>query len=139
MERLTQNPEETAALGREIASTLGPGSVLGLVGGLGAGKTCLVQGILAGLGATRPASSPTFTIVHEYTSGRLPVYHFDFYRIRHPAELLDLGWDDYLDRGGVVIVEWADLYPELLPAGTIRWEILHRGGNHRAFRRSPVS
>lgn len=137
MDSMLHSPAETLTLGREIAANLQPGSVLALVGDLGAGKTCLVQGILTGLGATEPVASPTFTIVHEYLTGRIPVYHFDLYRLRHPAELLDLGWDDYLDRPGIVIVEWADKFPDLLPPGAVCWEIRHEGGDCRSIRSLP--
>lgn len=136
MERLLASPTETDAVGREIAATLHPGAVVALAGDLGAGKTCLVQGILAGLGAAEPVASPTFTILHEYTTGRLPVYHFDLYRLNHPEEVLELGWEDYLDRSGVVIVEWADKFPDLFPPDALWWEIRHEGGNRRSIRSS---
>ena len=107
-------------LGRELAALLEPGDVLGLVGDLGAGKTRLVQGLLGGLGASRPAVSPTFSLVHEHTDGRLPAAHFDFYRMRTPDEALSLGWDDYLSSGFVLIVEWANQFEGvLMPEHTI--------------------
>jgi tRNA threonylcarbamoyladenosine biosynthesis protein TsaE len=107
-------------LGRAVASKLESGAVLGLVGGLGAGKTHFSKGLAAGLGFAGPVTSPTFSLVHEYRGGKLPVFHFDFYRLDSEAALLGIGWDEFLDQGGVVIAEWADLYPELLPAET-RW------------------
>ncbi len=80
------------------------------MGDLGAGKTHATKGIVAGLGSSMDVSSPTFTLVHEYTGGRLPAYHFDFYRLDSAAELPGIGWDDYLDANGVIIVEWADKF-----------------------------
>lgn len=111
----------TIALGRETASGLVAGDTLALVGDLGAGKTQFTKGLVAGLGCTAPVTSPTFTLVHEYTGGRLPVFHFDFYRLESAEELLNIGWDDYLDAAGVAVVEWADKFPELLPHGTQWW------------------
>ncbi|MCB1090162.1 MAG: tRNA (adenosine(37)-N6)-threonylcarbamoyltransferase complex ATPase subunit type 1 TsaE [Verrucomicrobiae bacterium] len=119
-------PDEAAmiALGAEAANGLRPGSVIALVGPLGAGKTHFSKGLVAGLGGDPDSvTSPTFTLVHEYTRGcRLPVFHFDFYRLDSPAELLAIGWDDYLDEGdGVLLVEWADKFPDLLPPDTQWW------------------
>ena len=118
-------PEETHGLGADLAGELKAGDVIGLTGTLGAGKTCLSQGIVAGLGSMASVTSPTFGLVHEYVDGRLPVYHFDFYRIEAAEELLELGWDDYLDRDGVVIVEWADRFAELMPEQTQWWRLAH--------------
>lgn len=112
--------DDTRQWGLALAGTLKAGDVIALCGQLGAGKTQATKGIVAGLGSHADATSPTFTLVHEYTDGRLPVFHFDFYRMEQPGEVLTLGWDEILDEPGVVIVEWADLFPELLPAGT-RW------------------
>ena len=119
-------PDEAAmiALGAKAANSLRPGSVIALVGPLGAGKTHFSKGLVAGLGGDPDSvTSPTFTLVHEYTHGcRLPVFHFDFYRLDSPAELLAIGWDDYLDEGdGVLLVEWADKFPDLLPPDTQWW------------------
>jgi tRNA threonylcarbamoyladenosine biosynthesis protein TsaE len=108
------------ALGRAAAREAAPGMVFGLVGDLGAGKTHWTKGFVAGIGSTEPVTSPTFAIVHVYDGGVLPVFHFDFYRLGHPAEVVGVGWDEYLEEPGVVIVEWADRFPELLPAHT-RW------------------
>lgn len=107
-------------LGCEVASGLGCGAVLGLVGGLGAGKTHFAKGLALGLGFSGPVTSPTFALVHEYRGGRLPVFHFDFYRLDSAEALLGIGWDEFLDEGGLVIAEWADLFPELMPEQT-RW------------------
>jgi tRNA threonylcarbamoyladenosine biosynthesis protein TsaE len=111
---------DTQAWGFALATELIPRSVVALCGTLGAGKTHATQGIVAGLGSQANVTSPTFTLVHEYLDGRLPVYHFDFYRMESATEVLNIGWDDYLDEQGVIIVEWADRFPELLPANT-RW------------------
>jgi tRNA threonylcarbamoyladenosine biosynthesis protein TsaE len=108
--------EDTRAWGQALAATLQDGALVALVGNLGAGKTHAAKGIVAGLGSSASVSSPTFTLVHEYDGGRLPVYHFDFYRMESPEEVLGIGWDDYLDAGGVVIVEWADKFAEIIPA-----------------------
>lgn len=105
-------------LGRQAAAQVHAGSVIALVGGLGAGKTHWTKGLVAGLGSTAEVTSPTFGLVHEYPGGRLPVFHLDFYRLETAEELTGLGWDEYLEAGGVVVAEWADKFPELLPAGT---------------------
>ncbi len=107
-------------LGREAATKARAGDVIALVGGLGAGKTHWTKGLVAGLGSQAVVTSPTFGLVHEYADGSLTVHHFDLYRIDSADELLALGWDEYLDAGGVVVVEWADRFPELLPPDT-RW------------------
>ncbi|MDA7519312.1 tRNA (adenosine(37)-N6)-threonylcarbamoyltransferase complex ATPase subunit type 1 TsaE [bacterium] len=109
----------THAAGAALVGELEPGGVVALVGDLGAGKTSLVQGLVKALGGGE-VTSPTFSLVQEYGGGELEVYHFDFYRIEHEHELIELGWDDYLERGGIVVVEWPTLFPELLPKGT-RW------------------
>ena len=127
------------ALGASIAAGLAAGSVLALVGGLGAGKTRMVKGLARGAGFGGEVTSPTFSLVHEYRGGRLPVFHFDLYRLKDAAELLSIGWDEILDEPGIVIVEWADLFPELLPRGT-RWldfEVLPEGGGRRISSREP--
>ena len=105
----------TISLGREIGLVAKAGEVIALVGDLGSGKTTLTQGIVKGLGYEQEVTSPTFSLVQEYLGGRLEVFHFDFYRVEKEHELLDLGWDDYLDRQGVVIVEWPTLHSDLLP------------------------
>ena len=124
--------DEMVALGRSMAAELEPGQVFGLVGDLGAGKTHLVQGILEGLGAGNPAASPTFSLVHEHDDGILPVAHFDFYRMKSPQEAIGIGWDEYLESGRILLVEWADRFDgTLMPADT-RWLVLrHTGENTR--------
>ncbi len=119
---------EMVALGRSMAAELEPGQVFGLVGDLGAGKTHLVQGILEGLGAGNPAASPTFSLVHEHDDGALPVAHFDFYRMKSPQEAIGIGWDEYLESGRILLVEWADRFEgALMPADT-RWLVLRHTG-----------
>ena len=102
--------------------------VLALVGELGAGKTCLSKGIVRGLGFTGQVSSPTFTLIHEYLGGRLPVFHFDFYRLESAEELWGIGWEEYLEGNGLVIAEWADRFPEAMPVGA-RWLSLNHGSS----------
>lgn len=124
-------------LGRAAASGLRPGSVIALVGGLGAGKTHWTKGLVAALGSAAEVTSPTFTLVHEYPDGRLPVFHLDFYRLRSPEEVVALGWDEFLEAGGVVVAEWADKFPELLPANT-RWlEFAINADGSRSVRSRP--
>ncbi|HYF37793.1 MAG TPA: tRNA (adenosine(37)-N6)-threonylcarbamoyltransferase complex ATPase subunit type 1 TsaE [Prosthecobacter sp.] len=121
MNEVLSTPEATFEWGRRLADSLNSGSVVALCGHLGAGKTQAVKGIVEGLGSRADVTSPTFTLVHEYLDGRAPIYHFDFYRMEREDEVLSLGWDDYMDdAAGIVLVEWADLFPRLMPAGT-RW------------------
>ncbi len=134
----SSGPEDTRAHGQRLAADARPGEVWALVGDLGAGKTHFVQGIVGGLNTPGEVVSPTYTLVHEYTGGRLPVYHFDFYRLRTAAEALDLGWDEYVGAGGLTVVEWADRFPELLPPGSrwFRFEILD--GDERRIAETPA-
>ncbi|NNE91056.1 MAG: tRNA (adenosine(37)-N6)-threonylcarbamoyltransferase complex ATPase subunit type 1 TsaE [Verrucomicrobiales bacterium] len=122
MKKILTSEKETREFGAEIAGDLRPGDVLGLMGQLGAGKTHFTQGIVAALGSETAVTSPTFTLVNEYHDGRLPVFHFDFYRMDSPDEVVKIGWDEFLDEPGVVIVEWADKFPELLPDHTTWWK-----------------
>ncbi len=130
-----QSMEDTLALGERLGRAAGPGTVIALCGGLGTGKTHLTKGIVAGLGVDPDAvSSPTFSLVQEYPGGRLPVFHFDFYRMASPEEVLAIGWDEYAGAGGVCVVEWADLFPGLLPEGTAWWRLeLSPDGVRRAW------
>lgn len=108
MEFITHSPAETEALGAALANILPPGTVLAYEGDLGAGKTAFTRGLAAGLGCTDMVTSPTYTIVNEYLSGRLPLFHFDMYRLASSDDLWDIGWEDYLDRGGICAVEWSE-------------------------------
>lgn len=122
-----KNEEETRAFGRALAGRLEPGDILGLVGDLGTGKTTLTKAIAEGLGVRERVTSPTFTIVQEYRSGRIPLYHFDVYRLDSGAELQADGADEYFDAGGVCVIEWADRIAEILPNET-KMIFLSRGG-----------
>ena len=128
MEYRTSSPEQTEALGAALARRLGPGSVVAFTGDLGAGKTAFVRGMAAGLGIAQRVTSPTFTIVNEYEEGRLPLFHFDMYRLGGPEELYDIGWDDYLERGGVCAVEWSENIAGALEPGAIQVD-LRRGAS----------
>ena len=108
MEFLTHAPEDTEALGAALGKILSPGTVLAYEGDLGAGKTAFTRGLARGLGCNEPVTSPTYTIVNEYLSGRLPLFHFDMYRLTSADDLWDIGWEDYLERGGVCAVEWSE-------------------------------
>ena len=101
MEYLSHNEQETEALGQRLAAALSPGAVVAYRGGLGMGKTAFTRGLARGLGYSGRVTSPTFTIVNEYEGGRLPLFHFDMYRLEDDDALFDIGWEDYLDRGGV--------------------------------------
>lgn len=113
----TNHPEQTREIGRRLAEKLTPGTVIAFRGDLGAGKTAMISGIAEGLGVTDRVTSPTFTIVNEYSGGRLPLFHFDLYRLGSGEELYDIGWDDYLNRGGVCAVEWSENAPEAMEDG----------------------
>ena len=108
MEFITNSPEETEAVGTALGKLLSAGTVIAYRGDLGAGKTAFTRGLARGLGAEDPVTSPTYTIVNEYLSGRLPLFHFDMYRLSCGDELFDIGWEDYLERGGVCAVEWSE-------------------------------
>ena len=116
----SNNPADTQAIGRQVATNLDAGSVLALTGELGSGKTLFTKGLVAGLGSSAAVTSPTFTIVHEYEGGRLAVYHFDFFRLENRESVARLGLEDYLFADGVSVIEWADRFPDLLPEQT-RW------------------
>lgn len=135
-EIILRTMEDTISLGQRLGSAAEAGSVIALCGGLGAGKTHLTKGIVAGVGADpEGVSSPTFSLVQEYQGGRLPVFHFDFYRMESADEVLAIGWDEYLEAGGVCVVEWADLFPQLLPESTKWWRLeLCAEGERRAWR-----
>jgi tRNA threonylcarbamoyladenosine biosynthesis protein TsaE len=112
---ISNSPAETEAIGRQFAAQdVGVGSILALKGELGSGKTLFTKGLVAGLGSNATVTSPTFTIVHEYPGGRLPVYHFDFFRLEDRQVVARLGLDDYFFGDGVSVIEWADRFPEFI-------------------------
>lgn len=128
MQYLSHSVEETEQFGAQLAATLAPGTVLAYTGGLGMGKTAFTRGLARGLGFSGRVTSPTFTLVNEY-EGRMPLFHFDLYRINSSDELFDLGWDDYLDRGGVCAVEWSERIADALPPDTLYVNISRSGEN----------
>lgn len=129
MEYHTHNEQETEALGEKLASALRPRTVLAFTGDLGAGKTAFTRGLARGLGVTDRVTSPTFTIVNEYEGGRLPLFHFDMYRLTSSEELFDIGWEDYLSRGGVCAVEWSENVTDALE-GAISIDIRRGPGDN---------
>ena len=114
MKFYSDSPAQTEALGFAFGQKLTAGTVIAYEGDLGAGKTAFTRGLAKGLGAKDAVTSPTYTIVNEYLGGRLPLFHFDMYRLRSADDLWDIGWDDYLDRGGVCAVEWSENVREAL-------------------------
>ncbi len=130
------SPEAMIELGRSFADKLVAGDVLALCGGLGAGKTHFTKGLAVGLGCEARVTSPTFSLAHEYSGGRLPLFHFDFYRMDDAEEVVSIGWDEYLDEAGVMVVEWPNKFPDLLPAGAIwlDFEVLSSGDSENGLR-----
>lgn len=122
-EYITNSAQETEALGERVGRSLMPGAVLAYTGDLGAGKTAFTRGVARGLEIPERITSPTFTIVNEYEGGRLPLFHFDMYRLGSSDELFDIGWEDYLARDGVCAVEWSENIEDILDANTIRVDI----------------
>ena len=114
-----KNIGDTERLGKELADGLAPNTVIALIGDLGTGKTALTKAIARGLGITGAITSPPFTILQEYDEGRLPLYHFDVYRVSDEEELFEIGFEEYFTKGGVCLIEWADLVEDLLPDGTV--------------------
>lgn len=137
MDYVSNSPEETEDLGAALAERLRPGSVVAFAGDLGAGKTAFVRGMARGLGIRERVTSPTFTIVNEYESGRLPLFHFDMYRLSSEDELFDIGWEDYLGREGVCAVEWSENVSGALDRDCIRVDI--RRGERDSQRRITVT
>jgi tRNA threonylcarbamoyladenosine biosynthesis protein TsaE len=128
-------PAEMSELGKELARAASTGDVFGLIGSLGSGKTHWSKGFVNAIDAGAHVTSPTFSIVNEYRGGKFPIFHFDFYRLKSADELIALGWDEYLDEAGIVICEWANMFPELMPENTTWLEILHSGEGTRMVRR----
>lgn len=122
MQFVSHNTQETEQFGEEVAKSLRGGDVLAFTGSLGMGKTAFTRGLARGLGCRGRVTSPTFTIVNEY-DGKTPLFHFDMYRLGSPDELFDIGWDDYLARGGVCAVEWSERVSDALPDDTIYVDI----------------
>lgn len=132
MEILSHSEAETESAGERLGASLAPGAVVAYRGGLGMGKTAFTRGLARGLGCTGRVTSPTFTIVNEY-EGRIPLFHFDMYRLPDSDALFDIGWDDYLDRGGVCAVEWSELVDDALPEDTI-YVTISRHPEHDSWR-----
>ncbi|WP_298033860.1 tRNA (adenosine(37)-N6)-threonylcarbamoyltransferase complex ATPase subunit type 1 TsaE [uncultured Dysosmobacter sp.] len=120
MEYTVRSERETEDLGARLAAVLSPGAVVAFQGGLGMGKTAFARGLARGLGYPGRVTSPTFTIVNEYEGGRLPLFHFDMYRLPDAGALFDIGWEDYLERGGVCAVEWSERAADALPPDAVR-------------------
>ena len=130
---ISNSPAETEAIGRQVAEHIDVGSVLALKGDLGSGKTLFVKGVVNGLGSSADVTSPTFTILHEYRGGRLPVYHFDLFRVENPQALARLGLDEYFFGDGISVIEWADRFPEFVPVQA-RWIFFEiKSETHRAI------
>ena len=117
-EIITHSAKETEDVGMSLAEKAGPGAVIAMRGGLGAGKTAFVRGFASAMGVSDRVTSPTFTIVHEY-EGRIPIFHFDMYRLSGSDELFEIGWEDYIARNGVCIVEWSENTDDIFDSGTI--------------------
>ena len=126
----TNSPEETEEVGQLLAARLQPGAVIAFQGDLGAGKTAFTRGLARGLGATDRVTSPTYTIVNEYLGGTMPLFHFDMYRLGSSDELFDIGWEDYLERGGVCAVEWSENVSDAME-GALTVRIEKTGENSR--------
>lgn len=137
MDYLTHNETETEALGARLAEALAPGAVVAFRGGLGMGKTAFTRGLARGLGYSGRVTSPTFTIVNEYQGGRCPLFHFDLYRLADEDALFDIGWEDYLDRGGVCAVEWSERAEAALPRETV-WVSIRRCAESGDWRRITI-
>ena len=126
MEFITHSPEQTEAVGIALGKRLQPGAVIAYQGDLGAGKTAFTRGLAKGLGCGELVTSPTYTIVNEYLSGRLPLFHFDMYRLHSSDDLWDIGWEDYLERGGVCAVEWSENVDDAMEDAI--WVTIHKLG-----------
>lgn len=129
---VTNAPEETLELGRRMAADLEPGTVAAFYGDLGAGKTHLIKGICSGMGVPEhEVTSPTFTLIQEYRSGRLPLFHFDAYRIKNEDEFFELGYDEYFYGEGICLIEWPERVASLLPPHALKIRLVHQGPSTR--------
>jgi tRNA threonylcarbamoyladenosine biosynthesis protein TsaE len=129
----SESAGQTRLIGLEFARNLRAGTVLSLIGDLGAGKTEFVKGLAIGLAFENEVTSPTFTVVHEYRGGRLALFHMDFYRLNEERELDEVGFDDYLKAGGVCAIEWGNKFPNRLPADSINIQFIIRGNDQRTI------
>jgi tRNA threonylcarbamoyladenosine biosynthesis protein TsaE len=129
----TGSAEETVGLGRLLGAKLTPGDIIALYGELGTGKTQVVKGICSALGVKEVVNSPTFIIVNEYTSDNIPfIFHFDLYRMKTTQEVIDIGFEDYLDRNGLILIEWPELIREILPSTTKNIYLSYNGNNENS-------
>jgi len=128
---MTNKPEETVAAGRALGARLGPGSAVALTGDLGAGKTHFVRGLVEGRGGKDQATSPTYTLIHEYVTPLGPVYHLDLYRAQSAEEVWAAAHDEMEDPHGLVVIEWADRFPGLVPSDAVKASIVHAGEGRR--------
>ncbi|MDY3015242.1 MAG: tRNA (adenosine(37)-N6)-threonylcarbamoyltransferase complex ATPase subunit type 1 TsaE [Evtepia sp.] len=131
IEKYSESEQDTERLGEDLVKQLAPGSVVAFTGDLGAGKTAFVRGMARGLGITQRVTSPTFTIVNEYEGGALPLFHFDMYRLYSSDDLFDIGWEDFLRRGGICAVEWSENIEDALEPDTIYVEIRRGADDHQ--------
>ncbi|MBM7615419.1 tRNA (adenosine(37)-N6)-threonylcarbamoyltransferase complex ATPase subunit type 1 TsaE [Alkaliphilus hydrothermalis] len=129
--KMINNQEQTAEIAKKLAELVKGGDVICLSGDLGAGKTTFTQAFAKGLNIEEPVTSPTFTILHEYHEGRIPLYHFDVYRIKHPMEMEDLGYEEYFFGNGVCVIEWATLIEEILPSDFLWIDLTVEGPQER--------
>jgi len=130
---VTSSETETRQVGKDLAKKLRPGTVLAFYGDLGAGKTTFTKGLAAGLGIDTEITSPTYTIVNEYETGGIPLIHFDMYRLNSADDLFEIGWDDYLERGAILAVEWSENVEEAFPPDTVRIQIQKDGDTRRVI------
>ncbi len=130
IEIITNSEAETTAVGAKLGALMTPGKVIAMYGDLGAGKTAFVRGLARGMGLSARVSSPTFTIVNEYL-GKVPLFHFDMYRLSGPDELFEIGWEDYLERGGVCVVEWSENVDDIFQPDTVKITIEKLGETRR--------
>lgn len=135
---ITRDAGETRETGKHLAEQLRAGDTVLLRGNLGAGKSELTRGIAAGLGVTETVTSPSFTILNVYESGRIPLYHFDWYRLENEEELYELGMDEYLGGDGIAVVEWPEQCPEAVPEDALEIRLVHRGENEREITAKPL-